>query len=113
MTKNETTIKVEHNAPLIFGKESDQCIVFEGLTPKIKNLSDVSKENILIHDQENEMISSFLASLTSPLPLGIIKSIETPSYDALASTQMSDLTTKLGKKNLEQILYEGETWNVE
>src|SRR5258708_2993271 len=51
-TKSDTTLYLEHGKPLVFGKAADKGIRLHGMNPEIVNLKDVSKDDLLHHDEK-------------------------------------------------------------
>src|SRR5207237_10896974 len=62
-TKSDTTLYLEHGKPLVFGKAADKGIRLHGMNPEIVNLKDVSKDDLLHHDEKSpEPSLAFLLS---------------------------------------------------
>ena len=116
--KADHTLMLEHGKPMIFGKESDKAIVIDGFDPKVVNVADVDSADIAIHDEfaAGEGNANFVNSMSKgggfPMPLGVIRQIDTPAFDAANAAQLVDVTAKLGKGDLQTLLNSGDTWTV-
>lgn len=117
-TKDETTLFLEHNRPLIFGKDRDKGIRLGGMDPEVVRLSDgVSEDDLLFHNEEQAEPS--LAYLLSrmhypdfPEPMGVFRCVKRPSYERLVMDQIGEATRAKGDGKLEDLYGSGETWVV-
>ncbi len=118
-TKDDTTINLEHNKPLIFGKNRSKGVKLNGMTPEIVNLGDgtVTEDDLLFHDEKQSDPS--LAYLLSrmhhpefPEPIGVFRCVERPSYDELVIGQVDQARKDKGVGTLETLFDDGETWEV-
>ena len=117
-TKDDTTIYLEHNKPLVFGKDRNKGIRLNGMDPQIVTLDNgVKEDDLLFHDEQaSEPSLAYLLSRMHhpefPEPMGIFRCVERPTYEELLVSQ----NTAARQKNpgrLEDLLNEGETWVVE
>ncbi len=115
-TKDENVIFVEHQKPLIFGKEKEKGIRLDGFTPKVVSLKDgqYSVNDLIVHNEKDTMLSFILARMSSipelPRPAGVIYAVERPIYEIEIQHQVELATQKMGEGNLEKLLNKGETW---
>lgn len=116
--KAENLVELKHGEPLIFGKESDKGIRLNGFTPEVVNLSDVSQDDLLFHDEKAE--TGHLAYALSrmkypdlPEPIGVFRDIERPTYDDGICAQTSSAVEQKGAGDLTQLFHSGDTWTVE
>jgi 2-oxoglutarate/2-oxoacid ferredoxin oxidoreductase subunit beta len=115
--RDDHTVRLEHGKPMIFGKDLDKGIILEGVGPKVVDLNDpkLNKEKILIHDEKNDYLANLLANLRGPnfpLPLGVLRKVEAPSYDSMIHEQITQLSEKQGEGKMEKLLNSGDTWEV-
>jgi len=118
-TKDETTVYLEHNRPLIFGKHRDKGIRLNGLDPEVVTLGDgITEDDLLFHDEQAPEPS--LAYLLSrmhypdfPEPIGVFRCVEKPTYEDLVFKQRDDAVEAKGPGTLEELFREGETWQIE
>lgn len=114
-TKDDTTIYLEHNKPLVFGKDRGKGIRLNGIDPEIVTLGDgVTEDDLLFHDERAPEPS--LAYLLSrmhypdfPEPMGVLRCVEVPTYEDLVMGQIDAARAK-HKGGLAELLNEGETW---
>jgi 2-oxoglutarate ferredoxin oxidoreductase subunit beta len=46
------------------------------------------------------------------VPIGVLRSVERPSYERLMETQMNLAKQKAGEGDIEKLLRSGDTWQV-
>ncbi len=84
--RDDRILRLNHGKILVFGKDQNKGIRLRGLKPVIVDLDkDFNEKDLLIHDQFCE--DSTLANLLSgfdypdfPVPMGIIRQVESPTY---------------------------------
>ncbi len=116
-TKDDTTIYLEHNKPLVFGKERDKGIRLNGMDPEIVTLGDgITEDDLLFHDERQAEPS--LAYLLSrmhypqfPEPMGVFRCVERPTYEELLMNQVKT-AQRDGVGTLDELFRQGETWTV-
>ena len=115
----DRTVYLEDGKPLVFGSERTRGIRLNGTTAEVVDLDgDVTQEDLLIHDEarEDPTIASILARMEypeHPVPLGVLRAIERPTYDAMMTDQIEDAIASKGPGDLQTLLYQGDTWTVE
>lgn len=116
--REETTILLEHGKPLIFGKNREKGIRLNGLELEVVTLGNgYTEKDLLVHDEKTADPSyAFLLSRMElpkfPIPIGVFRAVERPSYDHLLEEQIRQSTKAMGKGSLEKLLNSGETWTV-
>ena len=116
--RQDQTLALQHGEPMVFGKEKNRGVRLNGVAPEIVDLGDgVNESDLLVHDET--VGSPTLAYLLSqleypqfPVPLGVYRSIERPTYDRLLEDQVQGEAEKDGAGDLEQLLNSGDTWEV-
>ena len=106
---------VEHGQPLLFGKEQDKGLRLKPgkLALEVVQLGrdDITEQDILVHDETDEMLATLLAKLNGPdmpTPLGVLYcQLGTP----FAQTQTAAKTDKLA--DLDTLFRKGPTWTVD
>ena len=116
-TREETTITVEHGRPLIYGKGKNLGIRLNGFTPESVTIGEngVTEEDLLVHDETNPtlpLIYTQFRGLGLPVPMGIFKKVEVPSFESDVVKQIEEVEHKKGKGSMEKLLKSGETWEV-
>jgi len=117
-TKDDTTLYLEHNKPLVFGKERDKGVRLNGMDPEIVTLGEgVTEDDLLFHDEQQ--VEPSLAYLLSrmhypdyPEPMGIFRCVEQPTFEQMVCDQVSSAVDAKGPGDLGALLGSGETWEV-
>jgi 2-oxoglutarate ferredoxin oxidoreductase subunit beta len=119
VTKNENTIILEHDKPLLFGENKDKGIILDGFIPRIVDIKSVSANDLWIHDEADSLKAHILSRFFDnpetngfPRPLGVLYAIQRPTYDELLHEQKELAVKQLGKENPFE-LYKGKNfWEV-
>jgi 2-oxoglutarate ferredoxin oxidoreductase subunit beta len=116
-TKSDTTLYLEHGKPLIFGKNREKGIRLHGITPEVVNTSEVSADDLLIHDEKAPDPSlAFLLSRMRhpdfPEPLGVFRDVEQQRYGDLVRAQIAEAKTKQGEGDIQKLITGSDTWTV-
>jgi 2-oxoglutarate ferredoxin oxidoreductase subunit beta len=118
--RDDRMLVLEHGKPLIFGKDRDKGIRLVGLHPEVVTIGEngITEADLLVHDQHAE--DPYLALILSrmfwpefPVPVGVLREVERPTYSELADAQIEAAIAKSGKGNLRKALIAGETWTVD
>ncbi len=117
-TKNDTTLYLEDNKPLVFGGEKKKGIRLNGMNPEIVELGDgVTEDDLLFHDEQ--LAEPSLAYLLSrmhhpefPEPMGVFRCIERPSYEGMVTDQINEAKKSNPDASLENLFAGGDTWEV-
>ncbi len=112
-------IVLEHGKPLIFGKERDRGIRLNGTTPEVVQLGNgITEADLLVHDEtrQDPAIAYILARIEYPeypVPLGVLRAVERPTYEDMMQAQLDEAVSREGPGDLEALFAEGDTWTVE
>ena len=114
--REDRILRLNHGKILVFGKEQNKGIRLRGLKPVIVDLDkDFNEKDLLIHDQFCE--DSTLANLLSgfdypdfPVPMGIIRQVESPTYGEKIEEQIKTQIEKKGVGNLAKLLRGNQVW---
>lgn len=115
--REDRMVYIEHGKPLVFGKEKDKAVRLKGLKPEVVNLKDVKPEELIIHDEKSSTphYSYLLTQMTypeMPVPFGVFRAIEKPTYEQMLQDQVKEAVKKKGKGSLQDLIYGAETWTV-
>jgi 2-oxoglutarate/2-oxoacid ferredoxin oxidoreductase subunit beta len=119
--KAESQLIVEHGKPMLFGKDKKKGIrLAKGtLEPEVVVVGEngTTEADVLVHDEHEA--SGALAFLLSrlgppnfPTALGVVRSVDRPSYDAMVTAQEQAAVAKKGEGDIEKLLKSGETWTI-
>lgn len=117
--RSDHSIGLEQGKPLLFGKERDKGLRLKGFELEVVKLGEggVREFDLVVHDETNPDPSyAFLLSRMElpqfPVPVGIFRAIEQPTYDELLHNQLKKAKETMGEGDLKKILFSGETWTV-
>ena len=115
----DRTVTLEHGKPLIFGKDRDKGIRLSGTVPEVVQLGNgVTEAELLVHDEKrpDPAVAHILARMEYPefpVPLGVLRAVERPTYDDLMREQIEQAIAQQGEGDLAALLAEGDTWTVD
>jgi 2-oxoglutarate ferredoxin oxidoreductase subunit beta len=121
-TRVEAALPLEHGQPLVFGARGHRRgIRFEHGVPHLIELADDADPvaaGVTVHDEyvERPAYAFALASLTPPvfpIPVGVLRAVERPSYERLLDDQIASAVQQRGPGELRALLHSGDTWTVE
>ncbi|OGS01927.1 MAG: 2-oxoacid:ferredoxin oxidoreductase subunit beta [Elusimicrobia bacterium RIFCSPLOWO2_12_FULL_59_9] len=115
--REETTLTLSHGKPLVFGKEKNKGIRLRGYVPEIVEFEPGrAPPEILVHDEKHP--DSSLAYLLSklytpkfPVPIGVFRDVERPTYEELMRQQI-EAVKKSRPADLQALIAGAETWQV-
>jgi 2-oxoglutarate ferredoxin oxidoreductase subunit beta len=117
--RDDNTISLEHGQPMVFGKDRDKGIRRKGLELEVVNLGDgVTEDDLLVHDERNPnpayafLLSRMDARPDMPTPIGVLRAVDAPCYEAEIAEQLVAVKDKKGEGDLEELLRAGDTWEV-
>lgn len=120
--KKENTISLEHGNPLVFGENDSKGIILDGLTPKIVDLKqeNISRNDLWIHDERDYIKATLLSRFSGrhingtsfPRPLGVLFTINRPTYEDQLHKQTEQARQKRGNLKLYEIFKGNNSWEV-
>ena len=116
-TRIENVITLEHGQPLRWGKDGAKGLVMDTTTfrPKVVDVADVAPEQLMVHDETNPMLAQVLSALEAPeypTPMGVIRAVESPTYEARMEEQIEAARAKKPGGSVQALLEQGDTWTV-
>lgn len=101
----ETTIRLKHGQPIVFGAENNKGIRMDNFKPEVAKVGEA--KDILVHDihaQDSSMayMLSQFNHPAMPVPFGIFRQVELPSYEQNHLIK--------GEVDLDKVLKSGTTW---
>ncbi len=118
--KADRQLHLKHGEPMIFGKEKDKGLILEKGKLKVVKIGEegIKKEDILIHDakEQSPILHYQLSSLQYPefpVILGVIRSIDAPTYEVAVHNQIAEIQELSNINTMDQLLNSGATWEVE
>ncbi|MDX1386264.1 MAG: 2-oxoacid:ferredoxin oxidoreductase subunit beta, partial [bacterium] len=117
--RDERSIKLVEGQPLIFGKERNRGIRMRGTEMEVVTFDPASPpDDLLVHHatKDDTVYAHLLARMEEvpelPIPLGVFRAIEKPTYDQMLDSQVEAAIQKKGKGDINQLLNTGDTWTV-
>ncbi len=119
-TKADNLLVLEHGKPMIFGANMDKGIMMENGLPVAVEIGEGKHriEDIIVHNENDEsvLMATMLAHMTDdpnmPTPIGIFRQILKPTYDEGVENQIKSVKQLKGEGDLEKVLFNGNTWEV-
>jgi 2-oxoglutarate ferredoxin oxidoreductase subunit beta len=117
--RDDRMLYLEHEKPLIFGKEGDKGIRLNGTKLEVVSLGNgISESDLLVHDEhaKDPTLAFMLGRMEYPawpVPVGVFRAVERPTYEDLMEMQIETAVNLWGKGNLDKLLHSGDTWVVE
>ena len=119
-TKDDNVIFLEHNQPMVFGKEKNKGIKLDGLNPVVVDIGDgrFSINDLWVHDEFDKnsfrahIISEFTEMDGFPTPVGVLQQVTKPTYEEDLHKQLEDAKKSKGEGNLRKLLFSGNMWDV-
>lgn len=118
--RDEHQLWLEHGKPMRFGKENEKGIILDGFQLKAVEIGKdgITEEDILIHDAKikNPALHLMLVRMSLadglPVAMGVIRSVEAPTYEALLCDQIKEVQQTSKIKTMDELLHSGKTWEV-
>jgi 2-oxoglutarate ferredoxin oxidoreductase subunit beta len=116
--RDDRIIELEHGKPLIFGKDQNKGIRLRDAKLEVVSLDQVGPDELIVHDEKSP--DSYLAYMLArmeypnyPVPIGVFRDVEKPTYEELLAGQIQEAVQKRGPGDLEKLINSGDTWMVE
>jgi 2-oxoglutarate ferredoxin oxidoreductase subunit beta len=117
--RSQNRIYLEHGKPIRFGPNSEKGVrTTEEGRLEIVDVSDVSEENLVVHDEQRDdpslafALSRLAEGPTAPTPLGVFRDVERPVYGDGIESQLRTAAEQQGPGDLTRLLSAGDTWTV-
>ncbi len=114
--KLDNVIELKNGEPMLFARET-KGIKLDGSTATVVDMENASMDDILIHDETNLDLAHIIANWTSnpnlPEPIGVIYSIDKPTYNQDMVDQINFAKEKKGTGSVQDLLNAGDTWKVD
>jgi 2-oxoglutarate/2-oxoacid ferredoxin oxidoreductase subunit beta len=117
--RDDHTIAVEHGQPLVFGRNKDRGIRMNGIELQVVTLGNgVTEKDLIVHDERHPnpayafLLSRMDGTPGFPTPLGVLRAVDAPRYEAGMNDQVRLAVQKKGPGDLAKLLRAGDTWEV-
>jgi 2-oxoglutarate ferredoxin oxidoreductase subunit beta len=116
--RSEMIVEVKHDEPLVFGKEKDKGIRFNGTRLEVIYFADgFGPDDCLVFDETdpNPALGFMMAQMGPPdfpTPIGVLRKVDMETYDHGLVHQLQEQIESKGAGTLEELIYSGELWSV-
>ncbi len=118
-TAEDRQLILKQGEPMIFGKNRDKGLVLgpKGLEVVTIGENGITEKDILVHDMttQDPSIHLMLAQMKLPdypVALGVIRSVEAPTYDQLLEDQITKAKAESKIQCVDDLLNSGDTWEI-
>ncbi len=118
----DRTITLHQGEKMVYGANKDKGIVLDGLKLKAVTIGQdgYTMDDVLVHDATtpDNTLHFMLAMMgcapgsDMPVALGVIRSVDAPTYDHDVEHQLEEVSAKKKDHCLMELLLQGETWEV-
>jgi len=114
-TRKDTLLYLHDGEPMLYGKATERGIVHDGGNLATAEAT-AAGDKVIKHDEKDENLAYLLTSLQhpeAPVPVGVFKCVERPTYDSMMTAQVAKARELNGEPNLEKLVRGPKTWTVE
>ena len=112
-TRDEQTIMLQPNQPMVFGKDQDKGLKIDGFALKVVPAAEASVWDPTVDSAGPAFVMTQLdADPAMPRPFGVFRSVQRPTLDELVREQITTVTQKRGPGALKDLLYTSDCWTV-
>ena len=113
--KLDNVIELKNGEPMLFARET-KGIKLKGSKAFVVDMEKTKIEEILVHDETDLdhalIISNWTSNPDLPEPIGVIYSIDKPTYNQDMVDQINQAKEKKGVGKVQDLLNAGDTWKV-
>ncbi|MBL92442.1 MAG: 2-oxoacid:ferredoxin oxidoreductase subunit beta [Myxococcales bacterium] len=119
--RNANQVLLEHGKPLIYddGKKGI-ALNTDTMKPYIVDLeaNPEKTSDLLVHDEKDATgmlchVYAWMRHPEMPIPVGVFRALQRPSYDEAVNAQREAIIAKEGRGTLEELLNDGDVWDVD
>jgi 2-oxoglutarate ferredoxin oxidoreductase subunit beta len=118
-TRDDNVLILEHGKPMLFGKNRDRGIRLNGLAPEVVTLGEngLTESDLLVHDEfaADPTLAYLLSRMEPPhfpVPMGVFRQVQKPTYTDLMLGQAQQAIEKRGPGDLAALYRAADTWVV-
>lgn len=118
-TRDDRIIYLQHNKPMIYGKNRDKGLVRDGWQIKSVNIGEngITEADLLVHDAQCEdattqMQLALMSGPDMPIAMGVIRCVEEETYEEAMEQQIADVRSTSSIKNFDTLIDSLEQWEV-
>ena len=116
---SDRMLVLEHGEPLMFGKNRDKGIRVAGIVPEVVTIGNgITQDDLFVHDEtaKDPSLAYLLTRFEHPqfpVPIGVFRAVEEPTYDRMVNEHLDAAVKKGGKADINALLRGKETWVVD
>lgn len=113
--RDDNTVRVEDGKPMIFGKDKSKALFQSGFD-LIAGEAEGNEDKIVVHDSSNDNLTHLLTNLNGtngPVALGVLKKVDSLVYNESFYAQINEQKNKQGDGNIQDLLFSGNTWEID
>lgn len=115
----EGVVELINGQPLKFGKDGNKGIRIHNNQPEVVTIGEngITEKDLYFHDEtlENPSIAYMLSQMDFPrfpVPMGVLRNIQRPSYETMVHEQNLKVIADKGKGSLEKLIVGRDTWDI-
>lgn len=112
--REDHLLRLEAGQPLRFGQEGQKQLRFEGLSVKVADSTD--GEPVIFDPSEPSGATAYALSRMTypeyPVPIGVFRQIQKPTYDQGVTAQVAQAQAKKGQGDLVSLYLSSDIWKV-
>ncbi|HOI31480.1 MAG: 2-oxoacid:ferredoxin oxidoreductase subunit beta [Bacteroidales bacterium] len=119
-TRDDYQLWLEHDKPMLFGKNNEKGIVLRGSKLEIATIGEngITEKDILVHNQYEtdpgiHMMIARMMPPEFPVALGVVRSVDFETFDQKMVDTISSEKQKSTIKSVDELLNSGGTWTIE
>ena len=109
-------IYLEHDKPVTFGAKDEFGIQMDGAKLKVVELGEgLTADDCIVWDETDHNLAWSMAQMQPPglpTPVGVLRSVERPSFESQVVAQIQHEIDKKGSGSLDDLIRSGDTWTV-
>ena len=113
--KSDRLLFLEPGKPMVWGAQKNKGVALDGLELRTRTweAGATPPADLLVHDPSKANLAYFLALMDDPVPVGVLRSVQAPTYDELLNQQMATAKKKKPEADLAALYRAGaNTWMV-
>ncbi len=112
--RDDRTVNLVDGQPLVFGKNQNLGVRFDGFKPVVVSLKDYSVNDLIIHDEKDSTLSYILAGMIDdpelPRPVGVFQNLKKNTFNSNVENQIKHEQQVHGEGSLDELLLGEEYW---
>ena len=117
--RTDMLVDLEHGSPVRFGADGQYGVRLNHYgEAEVVTVADVGEATLLVHDETRHdptvafALSRLAETPTSPTPVGVLRAVSRPTYEAEVQSQLGAAQATRGPGDLRALLESGGVWDV-